>query len=134
MDNKRCLRTMAPLLVYSLVLLLLPRTSAFAFGVNQVPFDDLVKQASVILIGTVERNQPRSRFPEWSDVKVETVLKGSVPTSVRVESHGLVAELSVRMTAGRRYFFLLTKKGDLYVSVHGHFGVIPVDGKPLYSK
>jgi hypothetical protein len=38
------------------------------------------------------------------------------------------------MTAGRRYLFLLAKRDDLHVPVYGHFGVIPVDGKPLYPK
>ena len=73
----------------------------------------------------------RSTYPTWAEVRVESVLKGTAPTTIRVQSRGMIAESSVLMNAGRRYLFLLTKHNDIYISVNGHYAVIPVDGKPF---
>ena len=63
-------------------------------------------------------------------VKVESILKGTVPNTVCVLTRHPDAERSFKVIVGRRYLFLLVQRQDCYDSVNGHFGVIPVDGKP----
>jgi hypothetical protein len=115
-----------------LVPLLLFCTSAFALYLEEMSFDERVRQASVVLIGTVERVQPRvhSRHSTYALVKVESLLKGTASDSVCVLTRHPDAEQSFTVTAGRRYLFLLTRDQDCYRSVNGHFAVIPVDGEP----
>jgi hypothetical protein len=102
--------------------------SAFANELREMPFDEKVSKAAVVLIGTVERLQARTSHPEWAQVKVESVLKGAASTSIRVRSRGMIAETYVPMAVGCRYFFLLYEKREgMYGSVNGRFAVIPID-------
>lgn len=121
-------------MIWKLVTLLVVSGSAFAYRLEEASFDEKVKRASVVLIGSVEVVQPYDNTLQaaYAQVRVESVLKGSAPTTILIETRGLVAEWSVNVVEGRRYLFLLTKPKDLYISVNGRFGVIPVDGKPLH--
>jgi hypothetical protein len=115
-----------------LVPLLLLGTSAYAFELKEIPFDENVRSASVVLIGaveTVDKQPVNSRRASSAQVKVESILKGKAAGTVCVQTRHANAEESFVVAAGRRYLFLLTKYEDCYLSVNGHFAVIPVDGK-----
>jgi hypothetical protein len=114
-----------------IVALLLLSATASSDVLVEMSFDEKVSEASVVLIGTVERLPARDPYPEWAEVRVESVLKGTVPSTIRVRSHGMTAEDSFRMTVGCRYLFLLNTGKDMYVSVNGHHAVISVDCKAL---
>lgn len=105
---------------------------AVAYELEEVPLDEKVKRASLVVIGVVQ-NAPAhsSNFQqEFAQVKVETVLKGSAPISIQVQTYGSHAESAFVVMAGRRYLFFLRLHKGTYYSVNGRFGVIPVDGKP----
>jgi hypothetical protein len=117
-----------------IVALLLVSATAFSDVLVEKSFDEKVREASVVLIGTVERLPARNPYPEWAEVQVESVLKGTAPSTIRVRSHGMTAEDSFRMTVGCRYLFLLYTGKDMYVSVNGRHAVISVNCKPLVSQ
>jgi hypothetical protein len=117
------------------LLLLLLGTSANSLVVVRLPFDELVKRASVVFIGTVERIQPvvHSQDSTHATVKVESLLKGTAPAVICLLTRPPFPESNFEVTAGRRYLFLLTQYDDCYVSVNGSAAVSPVDGKPHES-
>jgi hypothetical protein len=115
------------------IALLLLGSSVHAVELREVSFDEKVSRATVVVIGVVEQTQPHENNfrQEFAQVKVESVLKGTAPDTIRLETYGRVAEEAVIVTAGRRYIFLLRSTQDVHISVNGKFGVIPVDGKPV---
>jgi len=122
---------------WRLIPLFLIGSCAFAIELVEVSFEQNVRRAQVVVIGVVEQAQPHVNNVklEPAQIKVESVLKGTAPSIIRLDTHGRMAEEAFVVTAGRRFMFLLeSEKSDkgVYFSVNGKFGVIPMDGKPLY--
>lgn len=110
---------------------------AFANRLLEKSLDEKVHDSSVVLIGTVTEIQSRTEEIgefEYASVRVEAVLKGKVPESVRVLTKGGIAEQYGYGRAGRRYVFFLGvpgKPSDYYFLINGRFGMVPADGEPL---
>jgi len=121
---------------WRLGLVLLRSSGAVAMELREVSFDEKVQRATVVFIGVVEQAEPHAHNfrREFAEVKVESLLKGTVPSTVRLETYGSIAEEAVFVTKGRRYLFILRLHQGTYYSVNGHFAVIPVDGKPLITE
>ena len=113
---------------WKIVALMMLSASIFADALREKSFDEKVSAASVVVIGIVERLDPRTSHPEWADVQVESVLKGAASTSIRVRSRGITSEDYAPMAVGCRYLFLLHERRDeMYGSVNGRFAVIAIE-------
>jgi hypothetical protein len=82
--------------------------SVFADALREKSLDEKVSEATVVLIGTVERLQPRATHAAWADVQVESVLKGTASATIRVRSSTMIiAEEYAPVAVGCRYLFML---------------------------
>jgi hypothetical protein len=118
---------------WRLIPLLMFSTTASALFVERLPFDELVKRASLVVVGKVERveREVHSMPSTHAMVRVESLLKGTAPEVFCLQTRPEIPERSFRVTGGRRYLFLLEHyEKDCFTSVNGSAGAIPVDGEP----
>jgi hypothetical protein len=101
---------------------------------NAIPKYSLEKQArlsDLVVIGHVASLETVPPGFEYARVRVDTILKGSTPAELEVETRGMVAEEDPPCReVGRSYLFFLQRlKNGRFVSVNGPFGVYPLPAK-----
>src|SRR5690242_18178026 len=96
----------------------------WANAVTEQPFQLRFDNATLVVIAVASSTETDSNKSEYSVLKIDSVLKGSAPPTIRVLTKGSIAEFDPQCcTVGSRYLLLLQRvAGGYYVTVNGPFG------------
>ena len=105
--------------------------AARANAVTEQPFQTRVDVATLVVIATASSTEGGAGHVQYSVLKIDSVLKGSAPPTIRLVTTRFVAELNpLCCVVGSRYLlFLESTKDGSYVTVNGPFGAYLLGSK-----